>query len=269
MARDRARTSPTLPASKAAAIKPQTKMALWPSIGPARHLIVIFVLGAIVSLTFANTLHNTGFALDNKFILLEDPRLRAATKDNLELVFHQDYWWPKAVSGLYRPLTTLSYMFNYAILGNADRSTGYHWINFILHWAVAVLVYFLTLVLMENLWPALFTAAVFATHPIVTESVSNIVGRADLFATLAALGGFLCYVKSTTAQSVRKLPWLAALMAITALGEFCKESAVLAVVGMIFLYDLTYRWPPLRSKTKGSFVWDYLSGYRRLSRFSM
>ncbi|HUK83593.1 MAG TPA: tetratricopeptide repeat protein [Verrucomicrobiae bacterium] len=223
MARDRARTNPTAAARKAAVVEPPPKTTLWPSIGLVRHLVIIFGLGVIVLLTFANTLHNTGFALDNKFILLEDPRLRQANRDNLNLIFKQDYWWPKAVSGLYRPLTTLSYLFNYAVLGNADRSTGYHLINFFLHWANVVLVYFMTLVLMERLWPAFFTAAIFATHPIVTESVSNIIGRADLFATLWVLVGFLCYAKSGTVDEERE-PLPARLVGLGA------ASAVLAVL---------------------------------------
>src|ERR1035437_1384243 len=164
---------------------------LWPSVGFRSHVAVIFVLGLVVFLTFSNTLHNTGFALDNKFIIQEDPRLRVANPDNLRLIFHEDYWWPKAVSGLYRPLTTLSYMFNYAILGNASHAAGYHWVNFFLHWLNAILVYFMALVLFKAIWPALFTGALFATHPIVTESVTNMVGRADLFATAAIVGGFL------------------------------------------------------------------------------
>ena len=224
-------------------------------------MAIVLTLGVIVLLTFANTMRNTEFALDNKFIILEDPRLHVAKRDNVRLIFTQDYWWPKAISGLYRPLTTLSYLLNYSILGNRDNSTGYHWINFLLHWANAVLVYFTALVLLENCWPAVFIAGIFATHPIVTESVSNIVGRADLFATLATLGAFLCYVKSTTRRGVCKLPWLVALMLITTVGEFCKESAVLAIVGVIFLYDLTYRWPAARAKKLDSFVWEYLSGY--------
>jgi len=203
MARDRARTKPTVAARKDAAIEPQPKTALWPPVGLALHLAVVVGLGGIVLLTFANTLHNTGFALDNKFIIVEDPRLRQSTSENLGLIFKQDYWWPKAVSGLYRPLTTLSYMFNYAILGNATKAKGYHWTNFVLHWANAALVYFTTLVLMKRLWPAFFTAAIFATHPIVTESVSNIIGRSDLFATLWVLVGFLCYTKSTTCDQER------------------------------------------------------------------
>ncbi len=181
------------------------KTKLWPAVGTPAHLAIVFVLGVIVLFTYANTVHNTGFALDNKFIILEDPRLRDATPNNIRLIFHEDYWWPKAVSGLYRPLTTLSYLFNYHTLGNTDHAAGYHWINFFLHWANTVLVYFAVLVLMERLWPAFFAAAIFGTHPLATESVTNIIGRSDLFATLFLLVGFLCYVKSTTTDSQRKL----------------------------------------------------------------
>jgi tetratricopeptide (TPR) repeat protein len=226
--------------------EPFQKTALWSSIGFVRHLAVVFTLGIIVLLTFANTLQNTGFALDNKFIILDDPRLRQANRENLWLIFHQDYWWPKAVSGLYRPLTTLSYLFNYAVLGNATNSAGYHLINFCLHWLNAILVYFMVLVLMEKLWPALFTAAVFATHPIVTESVTNIVGRSDLFATATIVGGVLCYAKSTTKSGWRKLPWLLLLTVITTLGVFFKESAVM-VLGVMALYDFTCRLRRLHS----------------------
>ena len=122
----------------------------WP-----RHLGVVLGLGVVILLTFSNTLHNTDFALDNKFIILEDPRLRKNTPENRAMIFHEDYWWPKAVSGLYRPLTTLSYMFNYAILGNANNATAYHWVNVLVHWLDAILVYFLALVLLEAFWPGL------------------------------------------------------------------------------------------------------------------
>ena len=200
---------------------PKTK--LWPAVGFLPHVAVVFVLGAVVLFTYCNTLSDTGFALDNKFIILEDPRLRDPcagsaphTKqerddcakrnwENIRLIFTEDYWWPKAVSGLYRPLTTLSYRFNYSVLDNRDHAAGYHWINFILHWANTALVYFTVLVLMERLWPAFFTAALFGTHPVATESVANMIGRADLFATLWVLIGFLCHAKSATTDSKREL----------------------------------------------------------------
>ena len=241
------RTQPTARTpKKRTPVSVSRETTLWPALGFAPHLAVVIALGVIVLLAFSNTLHNTGFALDNKFIVQEDPRLRQANAENLKLIFTEDYWWPKAVSGLYRPLTTLSYMFNYTILGNAEHTAGYHWVNLLLHWLNAILLYFMALVLLNKLWPAAFTAALFATHPIVTESVSNIIGRSDLFATGAIVGGLLCYAKSTTRSGWRKVPWLLWLMIITALGVFFKESAVM-VLGVMMLYDFTYRLQRLRA----------------------
>jgi len=72
---------------------PKTK--LWPAVGTPAHLAIVFVLGVVVLFTYANTVHNTGFALDNKFIILEDPRLRDASPNSIRLIFHEDYWWPR------------------------------------------------------------------------------------------------------------------------------------------------------------------------------
>src|SRR5438046_1814478 len=141
----------------AADLAPKSK--LWTPIGMAPHFASIFMLVSTILFAFANSLHDSGFALDNKFIILEDPRLREANQTNIKRIFQEDYWWPKAVSGLYRPLTTLSYLFNYSVLGNQDKAAGYHWVNFALHWLTAVLVYFCVMALMDKLWPALFAAA--------------------------------------------------------------------------------------------------------------
>jgi len=252
--------NPTPPASRPVAhspARPPEKRAAWPSVGIGPHLAAMALIFVTVLLAFVNTLHREkgkGFALDNKFIILEDPRLRSNTKENRELIFRQDYWWPKAVSGLYRPLTTYSYMVNYAIFGNGAEANGYQWVNLLLHWGNAVLVYFMVLVLMGKVWPALLVAAVFSVHPMVTESVTNIVGRADLFALASVLGSFLCYVKSTVVRSWRKIPWLALAALITTVGMFCKESAVV-IVGVVFLYDWAYRWTGRCSRLECIFAW--------------
>ncbi len=214
---------------------------MWPEIGFVPHLVLVLALGLMVALTYANTLRDTGFVFDNRYIILEDPHLREATRANLSLIFQTDYWWPKSIGGLYRPLTKLSYLFNYAVLHEADHAAGYHWFNFFIHWLNAALVYFMALVLLKKVWPALFTAAPFATHPIATESVTSIIGRADLFSTAAILGGFLLYARSTTVDGWRKLPWLAVVMVVAALGEFSKENGVL-LLGVMVLYDVTYRF---------------------------
>ena len=180
-----------------------------------------------------------GFVFDSRPIVLNDPRIQHATAANFDLILNHTYWWPLFEGGLYRPVTTLSYLFNYAILGNGENPAGYHWINFLLHSLNAFLVYLVVLRLSGKRWPSIFTAAVWAVHPVVTESVTNIIGRADLLAGLALLSGFLIYLKSTDTTGWRRVTWLAGLLVVTAFGVFSKESAV-AVLGVIVLYEVVW-----------------------------
>ena len=55
----------------------------------------------------------------------------------------------------HRPLTTLSYLFNYAVLGQQEQPAGYHSINFILHAVNVLLVYVLALRLVRLFWPSI------------------------------------------------------------------------------------------------------------------
>jgi tetratricopeptide (TPR) repeat protein len=203
-------------------------------------------LGAVTLLAYANSF-SSGFVLDNRGLLLQDPRIREATTENLKLILQHTYWWPYGESGLYRPFTTLSYLFNYALLGNAGHPAGYHWINFLLHAANVLLVYALARRLLRDLWPSVWIAALWAAHPVLTESVTNIIGRADLLAGITLLGGFLMYLKSAECTDRRRWAWLAGLAFTTAVGVFSKESAV-TVLGVIVLYELTW-W---RERRQGS-----------------
>lgn len=187
---------------------------------------------------FANSF-NGGFILDNRALILNDPRIREATASNLHLILNHTYWWPTGEGGVYRPFTTLSYLFNYAILGNRDQPGGYHRINFFIHAVNVLLVYALALRFIRRLWPSFFVAAIWAVHPVLTEAVTNIVGRADLLAATGLLGGFLAYLKSTEAKGWRYWPWLAAVAVFTAIGVFSKENAVV-IPAVIVLYELIF-----------------------------
>jgi hypothetical protein len=76
-------------------------------------------------------------------------------------------------------------------------------------------------------------------HPVLTESVTNIVGRADLLAGMSVLGGLLIYLKSNESKGWRRLAWLGGLLVTTTAGGFSKENAV-TVIGVIALYELTW-----------------------------
>jgi tetratricopeptide (TPR) repeat protein len=202
-----------------------------------RHALAILGLWAFALLAYSNSFR-AGLSLDNAWVIQEDSRIQAATSENARLILTQDYSYKNSSSGLYRPLTTLSYLLNYTILGGGANPAGYHWVNFALHAVNILLVYWLGLLLFEEMGPAWALAAVWALHPILTESVTNIVGRADLLAGFGVLAGLLCHVKSASASGRHRLAWLAALMLAATIGMFSKESAVVLLAGMA-IYDFT------------------------------
>jgi len=202
-----------------------------------RGALAVLALCVLTLLAYSNSFTG-GLVLDNKVLLL-DPRLREVTPQNVALIFQHTYWWPTGEAGLYRPFTTLSYLFNYAVLGEGEQLFGYHAINLVLHLGNVLLAYALALRLVRRFWPSVFIAAVWAVHPASTESVTNIVGRADLLAGMAVLSGFLMYLKSREASGWARGVWFAGLAAVTTIGVFSKESAV-AMLPVILLYEFLW-----------------------------
>ena len=203
------------------------------------HTAALILLACALFAAYSNSFQ-AGFTRDSTAIILEDPRLRTVSRENLRLIFQENYWWPTAEGGLYRPLATLSYMVNYAVLNNEDRPGGYHWINFLLHSCNACLVYWLAFRLMRRTLPALFMAALWALHPVCTEAVANIVGRDEELAAMAVLACLLLYIRSASVLGWRRIAGLFATMLAAAAGVLSKENAVV-VAALLPLYDLTYR----------------------------
>ena len=180
-----------------------------------------------------------GLAFDNTLAIQVDPRVHAATWANVHTIWTTEYWHNISSSGLYRPLTTLSYLFNYAVLGSGANPLGYHVFNSIVQAINVSLVFWLGLEIFEEIAPAFAVAALWAVHPLLTESVTNIVGRADELAALAVLGGLLFHIRAGSAKGARRWIWLAALAAVVGIGMFSKESAVV-VVAVMLLYDVAF-----------------------------
>lgn len=238
-----------------------------------RHLSVATLVGLTLA-AYSNSFF-VGFPLDNKQLILQDPRVHEASAANIGLVLRHTYWWPYGESGLYRPLTTLSYLFNYAVLGNGASPLGYHLVNISLHIANVLLLHALILRIAdpglriadigsriadaEVQIPALgvpnsrvrietiafAAAALWAVLPVSVEAVTNIVGRADLLATLAVFVALLMYLNFRDASGNARIKWLAGVAAATLVGVFAKESAI-AIPAVIALYEIVW-WSGRRS----------------------
>lgn len=138
---------------------------------------------------FIGTLSNP-FIRDDATLILRNPLVQQPGRA-LE-VFTTGYWAPFYLLGeahdlLYRPLTIFSFVLNHAAGGNAPE--GYRAVNLFLHALTSVGVFWLGRRFGLGQAASGAAAVLFAAHPIHTEVVNDMVGRADLMATVGVLGG--------------------------------------------------------------------------------
>jgi tetratricopeptide (TPR) repeat protein len=199
----------------------------------------LLAIWGLVLAAYSNSFHGA-LVFDSASVIGRDPRIRQVTLENIESILTGGYGYANATTGLYRPLTTFSYLLNYAVLGNGGGPVGYHFVNLVLHEVNVALVYSLGVLIFGEIAPALSLAAIWGLHPLLAESVTNIVGRADLLSALGVLAGLLCYARGAPATGRRGTAWLVGLAAAQALAIFSKESGAV-LPGVMLLYDLT--WP--------------------------
>jgi tetratricopeptide (TPR) repeat protein len=242
--RDKEKARTPLPVA-AAPVPPPSGPPAW-----RRHAVPLLILWGLALVAYSNSFR-AGLIYDNHLVVAQDSRVRQVTEENVRLILTKDYWYKNSVSALYRPLATLSYLFNYAVLGNHDAPAGYHAVNLALHAANIALVYLLGWLLLAEFWPAFAMAAIWAVHPVLTESVTNVVGRADELAAFGVLAGLLCYARGVTAAGRRAMLWQVGVLAASSIAIFSKESGI-AIVAAVFFYDIAFcRGKPWRPRIIG------------------
>jgi len=122
---------------------------------------------------------------------------------------------------LYRPLTMVSYALN-ALVSPAPWSQ--HLGNVLLHVLATTVAYDLARVLLRSTPVAVTTALLFAVHPVHTEAVASIAGRAELLAGL-----FVMLALSALVRAERNPSWRAVSLIAFVLGTLSKESAFVTV----------------------------------------
>jgi tetratricopeptide (TPR) repeat protein len=171
-----------------------------PGRGENRRLPLAILVAVLAAVPYLNGIRN-GFTFDDVSLVAENPRLRATGA--VSSAFTSDWWNGKRPQSLlYRPLTLTSFAIDYAVArsGAADPpparlpsgdAVPFHVQNLLWHVAASVALFLLVLTLFASPGLAAATAALFAVHPVHTEAVDGIVGRAELmsacFAFLALL----------------------------------------------------------------------------------
>jgi tetratricopeptide (TPR) repeat protein len=160
-----------------------------------------------------------GFAFDDEGDILENPTVVDASGPIDVLLSPYRGQVPPQRSP-YRPVTSLTLWMNWVAGG--DGPAGFHVVNVLLHVLASALVVRLLIALGCSASGALIGGALFAVHPIHVEAVANVVGRADVLATIFCLVAALVWV-SPKLGSVSRVVLVAIAYAL-ALGS--KEIAV-------------------------------------------
>ena len=143
----------------------------------------------------------------------------------------------------FRPVTSATLRLSYAHAVSRWGRTldsvetfDFHMVNVLLHGTVSLLclpvVYFGLGARVEDFTPAVVAATLFAAHPIHSEAVQNITGRAELLMSFFYLLGFLCYCRMMVRSKSNAVSVLAQVTAIfltlvfTVLALLSKEMGV-------------------------------------------
>jgi hypothetical protein len=96
------------------------------------------------------------------------------------------------ISNYWRPLLLVSFAVDYHFFGLSP--TGYHLTNLFWHLLSAWLLYLLFYQLIKKQFLSFWPAFLFLVHPLQTEAVTYVAGRADPMSTALVLGSLLNYV---------------------------------------------------------------------------
>ncbi|KAG1660752.1 Transmembrane and TPR repeat-containing protein 4 [Nymphon striatum] len=207
----------------------------------------------IAILCFANS-YNANFVFDDSEAIVNNNDIQLGTP--LSKLFLNDFWGTTIFSNSshksFRPLTILSFRLNHWLHGSLEPHV-FHLANIILHALVCVLVIPLFATVLSTSCKSrnfsfidayrcsprasLLCAILFATHPIHTESVAGVVGRAELLCALCFVFSFLLYVKSCASSGVVAVLTFIFSIMFSLMSLLCKEQGI-TVLGVCFVFDV-------------------------------
>jgi len=206
------------------------------------HLLALVVIALLASAPYVPSLGGD-FVYDDPNAVTQSTLIRSLTPIRTFLALST------------RPLTDYTYAIDYAIGGL--QPTVYHETGILLHVCTALLAYVLAWLLLglPSLSPryggarlaiAWAAAALFAVHPLASETVAYISSRSESLAAMWYLVAVIAYLRAATAPPDRRRGWKALIIAAAVLGAASKETvftlfAVLPLLDWLLLAERDWR----------------------------
>jgi len=168
-----------------------------------KHTVISVALIIVIGFAVYGNSIKGEFIWDDKRIVEENTLIRDWS--NIPRTFTQDVGKELAPGGggvkynFYRPLQILTYMMDYSLWKLDVR--GYHLTNILLHIFAALAMFWFINVICGDHALSLVASLLFLAHPVHTEAVSYISGRADPLSLSLTLLCFIFYVRSIDSQN--------------------------------------------------------------------
>ncbi|XP_043225531.1 protein O-mannosyl-transferase Tmtc3-like [Amphibalanus amphitrite] len=193
------------------------------------------LLALAVTLCYQNALH-CDLVFDDVRAIHGNRDLRPDTP--VSSLLSNDFWGTPMEKDhshkSYRPLCVLTFRWNYFF--HQLSPMGYHLVNVILHGVVCFL-YFRLCNLFVSKKCSFLAAMMFAVHPVHTEAVTGVVGRAELLSALFFTSAFLAYTRSVRTRTTTDWRWMFVTMVCVTASLLSKEQGI-TIVGVCVTYEL-------------------------------
>lgn len=192
--------------------------------------LLLFVFTLII---YSNSLGGE-FVYDDDYFIVKNVHIRNLENIPSFFVNPSAVAFAELAQDVYRPLTTISYAFDYRLWGL--DTFGYHLENVLLHALNAILVFILLQLIFGNISIAFLSSLLFACHPVQTEAVAWISGRSSvlfLFFYLASFIFYLLFIKR------RKSIYFVFSLILFFKALFSKEMAI-SLPLLLVLYDIHF-----------------------------
>ena len=230
---------------------------------PRRETTQVCFLLFLAMATYANSLLN-GFIYDDFQQILENPYVHSFR--HVRAIFTTSVWSFQGAEGVlsyYRPLMTFGYMICWKLFGSVPL--GYHIVSVVMNGIIVLLVFFLARRLFRDDIVGFAAAAIFALHPVHTESVAWVAGVTDLELTFFYLLTFWLFLDISRVGNLRV--WLRRILITASFGLalLSKEQAatlpVLATLYEHFYRDDRAETSPYQKFSRYGMLWATLSVY--------
>lgn len=193
-------------------------------------VLLIVILGLVA---YSNAIKDA-FIWDDYHLVKDNVYIRNWTA--IPQIFSQDLGAGAGMEfSFYRPIQMITYMVDYSLWGLNAKVL--HLSNILLHIFVALSIYWFIYILFKDRVLSLITGILFVVHPIHTEAVSYISGRADSLAALFMFFSLICYIKYI---NTRKGHFYILVLLTCILALLSRENAIILPV-LFLLYHYTFK----------------------------